>query len=158
MDLQEKRLQLRSLAKLNLTAAKCLEHLAGRTNSFRETKARVLAKRTGSPHSEVLDVFRALEIIGVGTLLIGRKGFETRFRWDKGYLMTDVGKVAMAEMEELVEEPESAVVRAEEPEDDLRTWSFELRPNQMVEVRVPEDLTAREAARLAKFVEAIARE
>ena len=98
-----------------------------------------------------VEIFREMEILGVGKVVVGRKGYETRFRWN--YKMTEVGKAAVGEIEEF--EIADDLEESDEEEGGLVTHEFKIRKDVIAIVRAPSDLTEREAERLAKFIQTL---
>lgn len=108
----------------------------------------------GIARAEAIRIFRSLEAIDCGEFIEGRKGHPSRFAWTDD--LTVVGRVARGEVSSVtpLEEEE------EEEEDDSknvfdREHPLELRDNYIARVRVPADLTEREAERLATFIRSL---
>jgi hypothetical protein len=89
----------------------------------------------------VLAILRNLDEAGFGRLYLGRRGAATRFElWPD-----DEDDVAL--MEALKEQ-----VKIDTKKTRLLKRQFSVRPNHKVELRLPADLTDREANQLARFV------
>jgi hypothetical protein len=146
---------LRNLYTENESAQAILNDFAKR---FRKrhltTLDQVLNRVAGVSRSEAIRVFRSLEDIGCGEFIEGRKGHPSRFAWTDD--LTAVGRAARGEV------PTVSPLADEEEEDDNdkksvfeREHPLELRDNYIARVRVPADLTEREAERLATFVRSL---
>lgn len=148
---------LRKLYADDATARAFLDHAASRSYNQGESKAdRVLqiindGVRVAS-RSDVVGLFRALEEVGCGQFVIGRRGSPTRFVWS--HSMISVGRAATgegSEVEGLSEDsPDSAAASVE-----TLCHSFHLRPGLTVEFELPSDLSVDEAWRLSSFVAAL---
>ena len=93
---------------------------------------------------------RAGEAAGHGSLIVGRRGYPTRFAWSK--VPAPVAKAASAKP--------AAASKAEAkakpaPSSNTVSHSLNLRPGVTVQISLPADLTAREAVRLAHWVQAL---
>lgn len=157
---------LRRLYGSSSSARAVFDYLAQRRkNSFETTVERLQANLTyrgsGIPRSEILEVLRALDRAGCGTFKVGRKGHSSRFIWNVSLMA--VGKAAAGELrlvpEMTVEEKEEAEAAELDPESedeetvpDLVEHRYVLRPDEVVTVLLPRDLTATEAGRLADWI------
>src|SRR5690348_12872406 len=86
---------LRHLYEEHPTAKALLEHFAERERNYRETRIGRLMSNlayTGNAVSRgaLVYVLKRLEEIGCGKFFAGRRGKQTRFRWDVG--MVEVGR------------------------------------------------------------------
>jgi hypothetical protein len=118
------------------------------------TLDQVLNRVAGVSRSEAIRVFRSLQGIGCGEFIEGRKGHPSRFAWTDD--LTAVGRAARGEV------PSVSPLEEEEEEDDNgkknvfeREHPLELRDDYIARVRVPADLTEREAERLATFIRSL---
>jgi hypothetical protein len=93
---------------------------------------------------QCVDLCRALDDKGIGTLRLGRKGRKTRFVFEPAEVQPTLQGLS-GEGDASGPQRESAPLR----------HTFVLRPGLMVALELPEDLTATEAGRLARFVEAL---
>jgi hypothetical protein len=84
--------KLRHLYKKNATAKKVLDWFAMRLNNSGETSLDRCAQVVGVDRTELIEVFKALEVCGVGKFIIGRRGANTRFEWSVG--LVSAGQVA----------------------------------------------------------------
>lgn len=110
------------------------------------------------PYSEVVRVFRELAEIGCGRFISGRKGYKTRIEWS--YKIRSLAAAAKGDAS-TVDELDSEDVDAEDEFDlsevdhDLLSHPFQLRADLAIELRLPSDLSSREAERLATFIRSL---
>lgn len=123
-----------------------------RTNSARETKARVASDRTGFEYGYIVELLKKLDDIGVGKYVVGRKGAETRIIWE--FDVKSLAKIALGESQELQSVPTDAPQDDDDPEDEIK-HDFALRPDKTVMFRLPVNLTQREADRLASWIRSL---
>ncbi len=127
-----------------------------------EMPVRVAAQRTELPEREVRRVFKEFADLGCGTFIKGRgEGAETRMKWTlsirsiaaaaKGEIIK-IDVVTAASKEETLEAEEAKI---NTQHNDEFTHTFRLRPDFDVAIKLPFDLTAREAERLGVFIKAI---
>ena len=146
--------KLKELFKQNETARTILSDFAERQRNQQVTTLDQLLKRLDDrqiSRGATIQVFRALEEIGCGEFIEGRKGHPTRFVWGDD-LMT-VGRAARGEaakIESLNDEEEDHAEPKEAAGDGEH--SFRLRPDYSVRVRLPNDFTEKEAQRLGDFL------
>jgi len=149
MDLEK----LKNTYKQNKVAQAICDHLAGRDYQQRETKLERVARRLASEgfdfkKSEYIDAFRGLQDSGCGQLVEGRHGWPTRFVWTVN--SRHVAGAARGQgglEEEMSSEHDSG--------EELIEHSFVLRPDVIVSLELPSDLSKSEAARLAAFIQAL---
>jgi hypothetical protein len=153
MTKNEAKVNLAELKKLydeSPSAKAILDHLASRERNRRSMPIDRLLRRLdgeGLSRGDLIRVFRRLEEIHCGRFVAGRRGHQSRFKWDVGCV--DVGRAAAGETVKIEAAPSN---EADEPADDLQEHRFRLRPDLIVSMELPSDLTATEAARLAAFV------
>jgi hypothetical protein len=99
-------------------------------------------------YADAREVLRKLSEIGCGSFVLGRRDWPTRLVWTVNAI--NCGKAARGELADLSEPTSEDAVPA-----DMHEHSFVLRDDLTVTLRLPKDLTEKEAARLARFVEAI---
>ncbi len=135
------RLLARPGARATLALRRLLEWVAADepASGPRDLDVLLAIEATGLGRSRVLHLFRDLESIGCGRLVVGRRGHRSRFRPGPH----DLGRVARRAL---------AGAPAADRGSSLITHSYRLRPDQSVELSLPRDLTAAEADRLASFV------
>ncbi len=141
---------LRALYKANSAAAKILDHFAGRQRDRNVTEVDRLEQLLPNvSRAEIIDVFKRLDDLGFGQFLVGRRGAASRFVWTVSLI--SVGKAATGQgtVEAVVDDDDEA-----RPATPPRTIAHEyrLRPTFTVQISLPEDLSAREASRIADFI------
>lgn len=146
--------RLRKMYQRSLSAKALFDWFDSRTNSARETKARVASAQTNCDYGEIIELFKELADIGVGQYVVGRKGAETRIVWE--YDVKGLSRIAKGDVQELIGVPAGAI-KDDDPEagDDIMAHEFVLRPGLKVTLRLPIDLSDREADRLAGWVKSL---
>jgi hypothetical protein len=92
-ELQTRR-KLGAMCKNDESAARFFKSAAGRTNDVAETPVGRIAQMAGSSnYQEALRLCRDLRDAGCGTLLLGRRGAQSRFRWD--FSLKTIGQAAL---------------------------------------------------------------
>lgn len=147
--------KIRNLYKKNSVARSLFDYFAKRAYDATETKVdRILAimKNEGKELSrgQIIDVFKELEDLQCGKFVSGRRGWQSRFVWSVS--LAALGKIAGGEIQEL--QMKSEDLPADEETETL-THSFHLRPDLLVKIELPGNLTANEASRLAEFIKAL---
>jgi hypothetical protein len=98
-----------------------------------------------------LSFFRQLEKTGYGELILGRRRFKTRFRWEDDE-PSQLARAALAFVGDNVASERFLASEASQSRDAAeRVYPFPLRRNVTVYVRLPADVTREELARLADF-------
>ena len=152
---------LRDLYKSNDAAHRLLDRFAGRRKDAKWTTAARAADLASASHNEIIALFRELDGIGAGEFKVGRRGFASRMEWL--YSVRSLGAAAqgVTGQPEAIDPTEiedgEAEAENETSEDDWEeyvwiTHTFQLRPAQRVTIKLPVDLTAKEAERLAGFI------
>jgi hypothetical protein len=160
---------LRGLYRDDSAAKDVLDHLARRKNNQGETPVNRLATLVGDSGSaasigDVRRVLKALEALGCGKYIPGRKGHQSRFQWGTT-AMTSVGRYASGQAD-VIEKVNSADVVEDEAESLAAdsdatneptqiTHEFRLRPDHTVSLKLPADLTSTETERLAGFIKTL---
>lgn len=153
---------LRELYSGDSTAKLVFHDLARRRRNYTETSVDRMAQRIQRDRRAVIRVFRKLEEAGCGEFIVGRSGYKSRFIWHVE--MISVGKYAAGQEAPIGEvdlteppEPEDGDLEevGSERTSNVIQHSFQLRPDTTVVLRLPADITAGEAARLADFVKAL---
>ena len=109
--------------------------------------------------SHLRGALRAGEAAGHGSLIVGRRGYPTRFAWSKVPATVvqagkDEGTAAAAAS--TVEHVAASAAPGESSGDDTGVrHTLNLRPGVAVHIDLPADLTSREATRLAHWVQAL---
>lgn len=157
---------LQSLYQADEVARRLLDNLANRRKDRRITPASRAAVLADASHGEVVALLRKLDEIGAGEFKVGRRGSKTRIEWlysQRGLGQAARGDTAQpekidevdpAELEDSEADVETdAETSDEEAEDDgLVAHSFQLRPDLCLSIRLPADLTSKEAERLGGFI------
>src|SRR6266566_8268956 len=103
---------------------------------------------------EVIEVLKALENLGCGKFVIGRRGQPSRFEWE--VQMIGVGKVARGDHAEIAPLSEGEELPEETEDDEMREGlirhSYKLRLDVTLTLDLPIDLTSKEAVRLSEFI------
>lgn len=126
------------------------DEMASRDRNQNETKLHRILHLLGEDikKADVIAGFRALEDAGCGRYVEGRHGWPSRFVWEVKSL--DVAGAAKGERS-----PEPSSGEAAGADLDMIEHSFVLRPDLTVSFELPDDLTQRESARLAAFLQAL---
>lgn len=153
---------LRHLANENPAAAAYFELLMKRKKNTREARVDRVVTHTGCQRSEVVDMFKKMEELGLGRFIVGRKGSPSRFEWH--VFLTDVAQVYAGEDNELEIVSPDDLEEFEEDEDDLGLFGddellehrYVLRAgDEPIFIKLPQDLTQHEADRLAAFIKTL---
>jgi hypothetical protein len=75
------------------------DRAAERTNDVAETSIGIIGRMASVGKYEAIRLCRDLQSAGCGKLIVGRKGYGTRFRWEKS--LPVLGKIAKGEDVEL---------------------------------------------------------
>lgn len=149
---------VRELYKTNPTAAKILDYFANRERSGAVQVNRVQGLFPDLKRSEIIATFRQLESLGFGRFLAGRRSKGSRFL--PKVSLRDLGQAAAGAdiIVRTVENPidaddEPATIR--HPSISTIRHLFRLRPNFLVQIELPSDLTQKEAERLALNIRAL---
>jgi len=145
------------LENLEPVASAIFDYLATRQrHTSALTVDRAVKAVPGTTKSEMISVFRELEKIGLGVLLLGRKGAKTRFAWlvspanlqraRTGELDPVPLSVNESDSDDFDEDDE------DEDEDGLVTHTYRLRRDLTISIKLPHDLTDKEASRLGQFL------
>ena len=144
---------IRRLYSENSINQAIFDHLASRVNNQKETKIdriEYYLNEEGheATHGQVVRFFKRLEELECGRYVIGRRGGKSRFAWSVS--LTDLGKLAVGETDEVSEPSEEEV----QIEDDAYYIDhiFVLRPEERIEISLPTDFTQDEAKRLSQFI------
>lgn len=161
---------LRELYSTDEAAKAVFDHLAKRERNWKEVIVDRIMLNIGNEgsqasRSDVVRVLKALERAGCGKFVVGRAGHPSRFRWDVEMVAVGrhaAGQPAIIEQVDPGTPSEEEVIQTETvPEgpssDGVRelTHAFRLRPDLPVSFKLPVDLTAAEAARLADFIKTL---
>ncbi len=154
---------LKSLYLTDPTAKFVLDEFASRRRNQQKTKLDQLLLRLSNAgkaaaRTDVIDVLRKLDEYGCGRFVTGRKGHPTRFEWQ--YDLVSVGKAAAGGTQDVeqiqpVEDDENGDEDATDAPEGSIEHKYQLRPNWQIDLVLPSDLTAREAARLSEFIKTL---
>lgn len=94
-------MSLQTVSKMNDAAQAAFKTFAKRERYRANTPVQRFHQELQSTYGEVkleelMDMFKALEKQGVGSLVISRKPYQTRFKW--GYSLRDVARVAAGDI------------------------------------------------------------
>lgn len=126
-----------------------------------ETLLESLEKRLAG-HKEItrrgiVTFFKTLETFGVGEFIPGRRGHSSRFKWE-------VDSVNVSRLDVEFPNGNGEPVQAEqykheqgkhEQGSNVITHKFQLRPEMVVSINLPSNITVSEAARFCKFIESL---
>lgn len=145
---------LRKFYKENEAARWLLDHLARRERDWSSTSVDRMLSNIAQDGGDVsrgqlVEVMRELEGLGCGAFKVGRRGHASRFEWSVS--LVSVGQFAAQEREDIEKLPDDA----SDETDSMANHVFNLRRGLPVSFSLPVDLTTAEAARLAKFIEAL---
>jgi hypothetical protein len=163
---------LRALYQANAAVKAILTYAASRKYNSVEMsveRTEVMLRRGGDDISrrEVIEAFKALEDLGLGEFIIGRRGAQSRLKWHVP--MIDAGRAAqgiiesvrrLADDELLPPEPSEPLTQSDElPVPSMRSvymrHAYNLRPGYAVTIELPTNLSEREASRLAEFIKTL---
>jgi hypothetical protein len=141
----------RELAKLREANAlawrptmKFFEYCDKQKSTPRETEINKLQSAINVSRREMVELVKGIVDAGIGTRIIGRRGFNSRIRWH--FSLPSIAKVAREQADELEE------VGGNRSGDDLVEYTFKLRDNRPpVTMKLFNDLTDREVERLHLF-------
>lgn len=137
-------------------ASAIFDYLATRQRHTSElTVDRAVKAVPSTTKSEMISVFRELEKIGLGVLLLGRKGGKTRLSWSVA--PTDIEKARTGELDPIplsVDDSDEFDEDEDENEDEegMITHTYRLRKDLLISIKLPEDLTDKEASRLGQWL------
>jgi hypothetical protein len=161
---------LRKLYSTDETAKAMFDHLARRERNWKEVVVDRIMLNIGNEgfqasRSDVVRVLKALEKAGCGKFVVGRAGHPSRFRWDVEMVAVGrhaAGQPAVIEQVDPATPSEEEVIQTETvPEGPSSNGvrelahAFRLRPDLPISFKLPVDLTATEAARLADFIKTL---
>jgi len=153
---------LRDLYNSNDAARRLLDGFAGRQKDIRMTPASRAAVLADASHGEIVAIFRKLDELGAGNFMVGRRGSKTRMEWQ--YSVRGLGAAAQGaaiqpevidpdQLEEGEADPAgSDTQEVESGESEWIAHTFQLRPDVRLTIKLPVDLTTKEAERIAGFI------
>ena len=140
------------LAEVGEVNRKFFEMLSRRKRNAAVTTVDQGMAWTKGNRGEVIDLFKRLAELDLGTFVHGRRGGHSRFKW--AVRLTDVGKAYAGEIDEIeaVDEEDLEEEIYSFSDDDTIEHEYTLRPDVRIALSLPADLTSREARRLADFI------
>jgi len=152
---------LKKLFVSNKTSSIAFEIFKDREKDSKETKLERLEDlirfQGGSPSRvDIVSLLKGLQEAGCGRFIVGRRGAASRFEWSVS--LRSVGRAATSGSGEVsqidldADERDGDDDSMDEADNASITHTFALRPEYRVKLRLPTDLTAREAKRLADFL------
>jgi hypothetical protein len=139
---------LRALYNASSPAAKMLDNFANRRRDRKITEVDRLGEVFPDlARADIIDVLKKLDECGFGRFVVGRRGAASRFEWSVP--LRSVGRAASGQG---TVETEFGKPDEDDPAPHVIRHDYRLRPDFTAQVSLPEDLTAREAERLADFV------
>lgn len=171
--------KLHELYSTSEEAKAILNIFAKRIKARKQTTVDSMVAETSQPRAQIIQVLHELQNVGCGTFKAGRRGFVSRFEWDVN--LADVGKAAqgtattvqpLVAPDDTAEETETAkptvTVKRKRGRplgsrnhialSPVMRQRFALRPNFMVGLTLPRDLTQTEAKKIGDYVHLIAQE
>jgi hypothetical protein len=152
--------KLKYLYANDSVAKAVLDYLAARQNNATETKVDRLANclwQAGHQFSrrDVVVFLKELGQAGCGSFVIGRRGQPSRFEWT--VQMISVAKAAKGEQlsVELLDITNEKPLEEEDVQIGMLRHPYRLRPDMTVTLDLPDNLTAKEALRLAEFIKTL---
>lgn len=150
--------KLKNGYRQNKTVQAICDHMAAREKNQTETKLRRIQWHLASDgfdlkKGEIIAAFRALEDFGCGRYVEGRHSWPSRFVWAVPSLHVSAAAKGQQTLERDASSDESP--RQSSDEEELIEHSFVLRPDVVVSVELPSDLSKSEATRLASFIQAL---
>jgi len=109
-------------------------------------------KVVSGTRSEVIGLFKKLEEAGLGDFIAGRKGNKSRFQWKVH--ASEIVKAWTGEIE-AIDDSDGTGTDADADELDMVEHKYRLRQDLEIVLELPDDLTHREASRLAKWLETL---
>jgi hypothetical protein len=163
--IEEKLEELKSLYLTKQVAKAILDAFAARKNNAKSLtvdRIMTLASESGRVFSrgEVIEVLKKLDDLQFGSFLNGRRGQPTRMNWN--VRIVSLGKAAAGESVQIeklqandvdLEAGDNVGIAEEAHCEDSMDVSFPLRSDFDVSLSLPKNLSAKEAARLANFIQ-----
>lgn len=141
--------------------AKVFDHLATRKRNANELVVDRLVEdpsleEIGAKSSRrrvIIELFRRLEALGAGKLIVGRGRKKSRFHWVRQLSMLEAAAAARAGRATASAETRSMEEQAGRLP--VLLHQFALRQDFLVRIQLPTDFTAPEADRLSTFIQAL---
>jgi len=145
--------EIQNLARDEPLISKLFDYLGGRQRHAREiTIDRAMKAVPGEARSEMVRAFRLIGQVGLGDLLMGRKGKKTRLSWLVS--PSDIERAVRGDVAEVISlgGNDSVISEDDDEDEDLVTHEYRLRRDLVVSIELPEDLTPKEASRLSQWL------
>lgn len=152
--------KIQTLYQSHKHAKPLFDWLATRPSDERETELKVAATEIAADYRELYGLFKhELQPLGLGDIIVGRKGQPTRFMWH-GHYKDVVKDVAQADGERVLELPDDTANTVvpkylSSPQPTMRSCSFPIRQGLEISFNLPIDLTQNEAERFGMFVKSM---
>jgi hypothetical protein len=144
----------------NGIARSVFDHLSSFENNMKCTYIHRVAHATKENESDIREIFKQLEALELGSLILGRKGARTRFEW-KAPLKT-VAEIGLDEQgahsdKELLNIEWTPEDDSLEQEPDIRrtNYPFRLREDFSTTLVLPSDFNMRDLERLSGFLKTL---
>jgi hypothetical protein len=152
---------LREIYERDDAARRLFDNFAKRHNDYRVTTVATAVRLTDTSESEIKSLFKELTELGVGKYMVSRRGSKSRIEWI--YSMKNLGEYAQGKTfqlepinNSLPDDSETGLSDELDADDnELPTHNYLLRTGLRIEFRLPADITAKEAERLALFIRSL---
>jgi hypothetical protein len=154
--------ELRAVYQANVTVKAILNYAASRKYNSAELsvdRTEAILRKGGEDiaRREIVEAFKALEDLGLGEFIIGRRGASSRLKWNVP--MIEAGRAAQGVIESVPRLPDEELLTEEASEPPVQSISmrhtYNLRPGYAVVIELPTNLSDREANRLAEFIKTL---
>lgn len=153
--------ELRGLNQKNSIAQAFFDWAIQRQRDAAETRVDRLAYKADIDRRDVIELAHHLEDIGCAKFIVGRRGGKSRIQWNFSLRsMAEAAKGQSAALQKV--QPDEAALAEEEDEDigdavaeNMIRHGYQLRPDILITIDLPEDLSKKEAERLAAFVSSL---
>lgn len=105
------------------------------------------------PRREIVNFFKSLQDFGAGEMIVGRKGHASRFHWQ-------VDSINLSSIDASFPKTPAPINTAPDPltagaPTVLISHRFQLRPDLVISIQLPSDITTNEAFRLGQFINSL---
>jgi hypothetical protein len=127
---------------------------ANQISDSAETAVENAVQQLGLEYAEVLELFKKIAKIGIGSVIFGRRGRPTRLVWD--YRLQDISQRAKeagisSNADRYAAEDDKPILEAADSVKMVEHF-YKLRPDMTINFYLPTDLTKKEAERIGTFV------
>jgi hypothetical protein len=136
------------------SGARQLFDWAAKQRGSKQSTVNEIEEGAGLKRADVISTMKELDRLRFGKFIVGRRNKESRMIWNVG--LGDLGRCAQGTVVDFDEPamshdlPQGAEAAGARPDDILHL--FHLRPELRISLKLPANLTALEARRLADFV------